>query len=93
MHAAKDLNVKNAYAALTRCLPVDKYSDLGLALGLQLIDIHKIERDFPNQCNRQLQEIIQTWINLSPSASWKTLAQKLVDIKLDAVASKIAILN
>ena len=91
--AVKEVNLNNIYALLIEDLDPKKYSDLGLAFGLKLVDIHKIETEFPRQSNRHLQEIIQTWINRctqSSQASWNTLAQKLEAIYEFALASKVA---
>ena len=90
--AVKEVNLNNIYAVLKEDLNPKKYSDLGLAFGLKLVDIHKIEKEFPNQSNRHLQEIIQTWIDQctqSSPASWNTLAQKLGSIYEYALASKV----
>ena len=83
-----EFNIRSVSAALTKDLPPDRYCDLGLTLGLELVEIQKIE-DYPRDCNRHLLEIIQYWIDLSGSASWKTLADKLMEMDEDTLAHKI----
>ena len=89
------MNVKNTIAVITDDLNPDKYSHLGLTLGLKLTTIQKIETDY-RMCGRHLMEIMQAWIDRcaseSPSEKWKTLAQALVDIKEKQLAEKIVIL-
>ena len=89
----KEFNVRSVSAALTKDLPPDRYCDLGLTLGLELVEIQKIEKDYPRDCNRHLLEIIQRWIDLSGSASWKTLTHKLMEMDEDTLANKIHTLH
>ena len=84
-----EFNVGSVSAPLTKDLPPDRYCDLGLTLRLELVEIKKIEKDYPRDCNRHLLEIIQRWIDLSESASWKTLAHKLMGMDEDTLANKI----
>ena len=90
------MNVKNAIAVVTADLNPDKYSHLGLTLGLKLTTIQKIEADYC-MCGRRLMEIMQAWIDRStsvnPSEKWKTFAQALVDIKEKRLAEKIVFLH
>ena len=80
--------------ALTDSLSPGKYCNLGLALGLTLVTIEKIEADHP-MSGRRLKQIMQAWIDHCTSAStsekWKILAQALVDIKEKRLADKIVI--
>ena len=82
--------------ALTNSLSPGKYCDLGLALGLTLVTIEKIEADHP-MSDRRLKQIIQAWIDrctaVSLSEKWKTFAQALVDIEEKRLADKIVILH
>ena len=95
MFADMEENVRNIIA-LTDSLSPGKYCDLGLALGLTLVIIKKIEVDHPMN-GRHLKQIIQAWIDcctsVSPSEKWKTFAQVFVDIKEERLADKIVILH
>ena len=96
VYADKEVNVKNTIAVVIDDLNPDKYSHLGLTLGLKLTTIRNIEADYGTS-GRHLMEIIQAWIDcstsLSSSEKWKTLAQALVDIKETRLAEKIVILG
>ena len=84
MYADKEVNVKNTIALVSDDLNPDKYSHLGLTLGLKLTTIQKIEADY-FMSGRRLKQIMKVWIDrstsLSSSEKWKTLAQALVDIE------------
>ena len=90
------VNVKNTIAVVTDDLNPDKYSHLGLTLGLTLTIIQKIEADY-RKCGRHLMEIMQAWIDcctsVSPSEKWKTFAQALVDNNEKRLAEKIVIFH
>ena len=95
MYADMEVNVRNI-TALTDSLSPGKYCDLGLALGLTLVTIEKIEADHP-MSGRRMKQIIQAWIDrciaVSLSEKWKTFARALVDIKEERLADKIVILH
>ena len=80
--------MKSFFIALN-ALPPDEYCKLGVMLGLEFHHMKKIERDNANNCQIQLLGIIQSWINLSQSVSWLTLAETLEDMSQSALASKI----
>ena len=96
VYAGKEVNVKNTFAVVRDDLNPDKYSHLGLTLGLTLATIKRIEANYSMR-DRRLMEIIQAWIDRStsvnPSVKWKTLAQALVDIEEKRLAEKIVFLG
>ena len=95
MYADMEVNVRNTIA-FTDNLSPGKYCDLGLALGLTLVTIEKIEADH-SMSGRRLKQIMQAWIDrctaVSQSEKWKTFAQALVNVQEERLADKIAILH
>ena len=85
--------MNNVYSVLKKHLSPDRYCDLGLTFGLDLVEIHQIEKDYPMDCNRQLAEMIQRWIYVSGSASWKTLVHKLMEMDETTLADMIVSLH
>ena len=73
-------------------VPVAKYTDVGLALGVDLKQIQIFEAN-NKDVERVWKEILQHWLDSSSSLTWTTLAETLLASGFTSYASKIAVLE
>ena len=72
-------------------IPSDKYAHVGLALGVELKEIKKIETNFPRDVGRVWMEILQCWLDSSSSHTWTSLAQTLIENELSHFTETFAV--
>ena len=84
------LNLLNVQKALKN-VPSDKYAHVGLALGVEYNEIKKIEANFPRDVGRVWIEIIQCWLDSSPSHTWTSLALTLIENEFDYFTETFAV--
>ena len=89
---AKKLNLLNVLNAL-KDVPVARYTDVGLALGVNLKQIQVFEANNNRDVERVWKEILQYWLDSSSSLTWKTLAETLLASGFTSYASIIAVLK
>ena len=62
------------------------WKDIGIELGLELEDLAIIEKDHPSNCVSCFQSMIDKWLKLTVTATWKDLEVALTNVnrqKLD----------
>ena len=68
------LSVKNLSSELST---VSKWYQLGIRLGLQPSQLHKIEQEVPTDIERRKVEVVNVWLQSNPGASWRHIVTAL----------------
>ena len=56
---------------------VSKWYQLGIRLGLQPSQLHKIEQEVPTDIERRKVEVVNVWLQSTPGASWRHIVTAL----------------
>ena len=56
------------------------WEDIGLNLGLELNALEIIERNHPQQNATRLRKTLESWLELNPNATWRTLEVALTNV-------------
>ena len=66
---------------------------MGLALGVDLKEIKKIEANFPRDVERVWMEILQRWLDSSTPLTWTNLAVGLIGNGFDNFIEHFAVVK
>ena len=69
-----DLTISDLADVLAALTEVTKSYELGIQLKIDLAELDSIEKNHPQDIDRQKTEVIKYWLRNSPDASWTTLA-------------------
>lgn len=85
--AKNELNIRNLSYELT--VVVTRWHQLGIRLGIPSYELKKIDKDYPNNTERQMTETLSLWLRYSPSASWKDVVKVLHEMEETVLAERI----
>jgi len=90
--SGRDLTLVSVSHAL-RAVPIEQHLEVGLALGVELEQIHVFEANYPRDIQRVWKEILQYWLNCSSSHSWTGLALTLMKNLQTQYAQEFSVLE
>ncbi len=61
-----------------------------IKLGVEKFENDKIEKNFPNDIDRQKQEAFDKWLRMKPDACWKDVIDALYKMEEITLASSLA---